>query len=46
MSSPHESHKAHKLHGSNNWIDTWWPLLLIIFGLTFISVLVFFNPMR
>jgi hypothetical protein len=31
---------------SPSWIDRWWPLLLILFGLTFISVLAFFAPMH
>lgn len=31
-------------HESQSWIDRWWPLLLILFGLTFVSVLVFFKP--
>jgi hypothetical protein len=29
---------------SGHWLDRWWPLLLIAFGATFISVLVFFHP--
>jgi hypothetical protein len=31
---------------SPSWIDRWWGLLLIIFGLIFISTLVFFKPMH
>lgn len=27
------------------WIDTWWPLFLILFGVTFVTVLVSFAPM-
>lgn len=26
------------------WLDTWWPLLVIAFGVLFVSVLVSFNP--
>lgn len=29
---------------SEPWIDTWWPLLVITFGLIFVSFLVFFKP--
>jgi hypothetical protein len=29
---------------SQSWLDRWWLLLLILFGLLFISVLAFFNP--
>jgi hypothetical protein len=25
-------------------IDDWWPILVIAFGLTFISILAFFHP--
>jgi hypothetical protein len=32
--------------GSPSWIDRWWGLLLIVFGLIFISALVFFKPMH
>jgi steroid 5-alpha reductase family enzyme len=31
-------------HEKKSWIDTWWPLLVILFGVTFISTLVFFHP--
>lgn len=33
MSSPYES-----------WLDRWWPLLLILFGLTFTLCLTLFRP--
>ena len=26
------------------WIDRWWPLLLILFGVLFVTVLVSFAP--
>ena len=26
------------------WIDTWWPLLLIAFGILFVTFLVSFKP--
>lgn len=35
MSSSHET----------PWIDRWWPLFLILFGLVFVSVLTLFHPM-
>lgn len=31
---------------SGIWLDRWWPLLLIMFGLVFISTLAFFSPMN
>lgn len=31
-------------HNQHSWIDQWWPLLLILFGLIFIAALVFFHP--
>jgi hypothetical protein len=31
-------------HETTSWLDRWWPLLLIGFGLIFTSVLVSFNP--
>jgi hypothetical protein len=26
------------------WMDRWWPLLVILFGVLFVSVLVCFKP--
>ena len=26
------------------WLDTWWPLLVIGFGVAFVSILVSFHP--
>ncbi len=31
-------------HHSDRWIDHWWPLLVIIFGLLFVTLLVTFQP--
>lgn len=31
---------------SGRWLDTWWPLLLILFGLTFLTTLVSFTPVN
>jgi hypothetical protein len=31
-------------HEEASWLDRWWPLLVIVFGVTFISTLVFFHP--
>ena len=28
------------------WIDRWWPLLLIIFGVGCVGILVLFHPMH
>lgn len=38
MSSSHEE--------SLSWIDNWFPLLVIIFGLLFVAVLVTFAPVN
>jgi steroid 5-alpha reductase family enzyme len=27
-----------------SWVDRWWPLLLILFGVIFVACLVSFNP--
>jgi hypothetical protein len=27
-----------------HWLDRWWPLLVILYGVFFISVLVSFSP--
>jgi len=29
---------------SGSWLDSWWPLLVILFGLIFVSILVTFSP--
>jgi len=26
------------------WVDRWWPLLVILFGVLFVSILVTFKP--
>lgn len=31
-------------HESEPWIDTWWPVLVITFGVIFVTILVSFNP--
>jgi hypothetical protein len=31
-------------HEQEPWVDRWFPLLVILFGLIFISVLVSFKP--
>ena len=28
------------------WMDTWWPLFVVVFGLIFVSCLVFFKPVN
>jgi hypothetical protein len=30
---------------SGAWLDTWWPLLVIVFGLIFVTILVSFKPL-
>ena len=37
MSAEHE-------HEKESWFDTWWQVLVIVFGLSFLSVLVSFAP--
>jgi len=29
---------------SGSWLDGWWPLLLILFGVIFVSIFVSFKP--
>ena len=29
---------------TESWIDRWWPLLVILFGLVFVTLLVTFSP--
>ena len=29
---------------SQSWLDRWWPLLVILYGVIFVSVLVTFSP--
>ena len=29
---------------STHWLDRWWPLLLILFGVLFVTILVTFSP--
>jgi hypothetical protein len=36
MSSPHEQ---------ESWVDRWWILLVILFGLLFVALLFSFHPM-
>ena len=37
MSSSHE-------HEHLRWIDRWWPLLVIIYGIIFVGIVTQFNP--
>jgi hypothetical protein len=32
-------------NGSGSWLDNWWPLLVILYGVLFVSVLNCFHPM-
>jgi hypothetical protein len=29
---------------SESWLDRWWPLLVILYGVLFVSILVSFKP--
>jgi hypothetical protein len=31
-------------HERGFWLDRWWPLFVILFGVTFVSILVSFKP--
>lgn len=31
-------------HEKNELLETWWPALVILFGLIFVACLVFFKP--
>jgi len=43
MSSSSES-ESELVSESGHWFDTWWPLLVILYGLLFVTVLVSFAP--
>ena len=30
----------------SSWLDSWWPLLVILFGVIFVTVLVTFHPVN
>jgi hypothetical protein len=32
------------MNETTHWLDRWWPLLLILFGLIFVTMLVTFSP--
>jgi len=32
------------MNDSTHWLDRWWPLLLIFFGVLFVTLLVTFSP--
>jgi hypothetical protein len=29
---------------SGSWLESWWPLLVILYGVLFVSILVSFHP--
>ena len=29
---------------SESWLDRWWPLLVILYGVLFVTILVTFSP--
>jgi hypothetical protein len=29
---------------ASHWLDRWWPLLVILYGILFVSILVSFHP--
>ena len=31
-------------HNPSHWMDTWWPLFVILYGIIFVACLVCFNP--
>jgi len=33
-------------HKSAPWWETWWPLFVIVFGITFVTILVSFHPVN
>ena len=35
-----------ELHSKEPWLETYWPVLVITFGLIFVSCLVFFKPVN
>ncbi len=40
---PHD-HAQIQNHSVDRWIDHWWPALVIVFGLLFVTLLLTFNP--
>lgn len=30
--------------GSEFWLDRWWPLFVILYGILFVSIIVTFSP--
>jgi len=32
------------LHESQSWFDRWWPLLVILYGVLFVSLITMFHP--
>jgi len=44
LSETHETHSEHATHESHSLLDHWWPLLVILFGLLFVTLLVSFHP--
>ncbi len=42
-STNHSSVHSDSLH-HESWLETWWPTLVIAFGLIFVASLVFFKP--
>lgn len=31
-------------HETQGWLDRWWPLLVILFGVIFVATLIFWHP--
>lgn len=31
-------------HESGTWLDTWWPLLVILYGVLFVTWIVSYHP--
>ncbi|MBB5329786.1 hypothetical protein HDF14_003408 [Edaphobacter lichenicola] len=31
---------------SSSWLESWWPLLVILFGVIFVTALVTFHPVN
>jgi len=37
--SEHASHGTAEVHEGSSWIEKWWPLFLILFGIAFVLFL-------
>jgi hypothetical protein len=44
LTETHETHSEHAAHESHSFFDRWWPVLVIAYGILFVTLLVSFHP--